>query len=60
MVSQGGYGASVAAVGVKQIYSALFGVKDNVAVPALAIFPNGAPPNAIPKIDPKNAILKKP
>ena len=60
MVSQGGYGASVAAVGVKQIYSALFGVKDNVVVPTLAIFPTGAPPNVIPKIDTKNAILKKP
>jgi penicillin-binding protein 2 len=60
MVSQGGYGASVAAVGVKDIYSALFGVKENTIVPGLAIFPKGTPPNVIPKIDPKNAILKKP
>lgn len=60
MVSQGGYGASVAAVGVKQIYSALFGVVGNTIDRSLAVFPQGVPPKVIPKIDPKNAILKKP
>jgi penicillin-binding protein 2 len=60
MVSQGGYGASVAAVGVKDIYSALFGVVGNTVDPKKAIFVNGAPPRGIPKIDPKNASVKKP
>ena len=55
MVSQGGYGASIAAVGVKDIYSAIYGVTGNTVDPKKAIFPNGAPPSGLPKVDPKNA-----
>lgn len=55
MVSQGGYGASIAAVGVKDIYSALYGVTGNTVNPKAAIFPTGAPPSGLPKVDPKNA-----
>ncbi len=58
MVSQGGFGASVSAVGVKDIYSALFGVVGNTVDPAQAIFPASGPPSQLPKkIDPKNAAL---
>ena len=60
MVSQGGYGASTSAVGVKAIYSALFGVAGGSANPKDAIFPDGAPPTNIPKIDLKNATVTKP
>ena len=56
MVSQGGYGASTAAVGVKAIYSAIFGVTGNTVDPKAAIFPNGVPPQGLPKVDPKNAL----
>ncbi len=60
MVSQGGYGASTSAVGVKDIYNALFGVTGNTVDPTKAIFPAGAPPKSIPKIDVKNASVKTP
>jgi penicillin-binding protein 2 len=60
MVSQGGYGASTSAVGVKAIYSALFGVVGGSANPKDAVFPDGAPPTNIPKIDLKNATVTKP
>ena len=60
MVSQGGYGASTSAVGVKAIYSALFGVAGGSANPKDAVFPDGAPPTNIPKIDLKNATVTKP
>jgi penicillin-binding protein 2 len=60
MVSQGGYGASTSAVGVKEIYNALFGVTGSTVNPKLAIFPTGAPPSTIPVIDTKNALVKKP
>jgi penicillin-binding protein 2 len=60
MVSQGGYGASIAAVGVKDIYAAIYGVTGNTVDPTKAIFPNGAPPSGLPKVDPKNATLVKP
>jgi len=56
MVSQGGYGASIAAVGVKDIYSAIYGVTGNTVDPKVAIFPTGAPPSGLPKVDPKNAV----
>ncbi len=59
MVSQGGYGAGTSAVGVKDIYDALFGVTGNILDPKKAIFLTGAPPKAIPKIDVKNAVVKK-
>ena len=60
MVSQGGYGASTSAVGVKDIYDALFGVTGNTVDPKKAVFPNGAPPAALPNIDVKNAKVTTP
>ena len=60
MVSQGGYGASTSAVGVKEIYNALFGVTGSVVDPKKAIFPTGAPPSILPTIDLKSAAVKTP
>jgi penicillin-binding protein 2 len=57
MVSQGGFGAAVSAVGVKDIYSALYGVVGNKIDPTKAIFPASGPATAIPRIDAKNAKL---
>ena len=54
VVSQGGFGASVSAVGVKDIYTTLFGVVGNKIDPTKSAFPNGIP-NTIPKLDVKNA-----
>jgi len=59
VVSQGGFGASISAVGVRDIYAALFGVTGGKADPAKEIFPNGVP-SKLPKVDPKNAKLVKP
>ena len=59
VVSQGGFGASVSAVGVKDIYAALFGVVGGKVDPTKEIFPNGVP-SKLPKVDPKNAKLVKP
>ena len=50
MVGQGGFGASTSGVGVRHIYETLFGVKGNKVIPGAAIFPNGVPPTALPKI----------
>ena len=52
MVSQGGFGASTSGVGVRKIYETLFGVKANKVIPGAAIFPEGKPPTALPKISP--------
>ena len=52
MVSQGGFGASTSGVGVRKIYETLFGVKENKVIPGAAIFPDGKPPTALPKISP--------
>ncbi|MEY2951584.1 MAG: hypothetical protein RL622_661 [Actinomycetota bacterium] len=52
MVGQGGFGASTSGVGVRQIYSALFGVVGNKVVPGAALFPEGKPPTQLPKISP--------
>ena len=57
MVSQGGFGASVSAVGVKDIYSAIFGVTGNKVDPTKAIFPSSGPVATLPKVDPKYAKL---
>ena len=57
MVSQGGFGASVSAVGVKDIYSAIYGVVGNKVDPTKAIFPSSGPVVALPKVDPKYAKL---
>ena len=59
VVSQGGFGASISAVGVRDIYAALFGVTGGKVDPTKEIFPNGVPIN-LPKVDPKNAKLVKP
>jgi penicillin-binding protein 2 len=60
MVSQGGYGAGTSAVGVRQIYDALFGVTGNTADPQKSVFPTGRPPLSLPTIDVKSATVKKP
>ena len=60
MVSQGGYGAGTSAVGVKDIYNALFGVTGNTVNPKNSVFPTGKPPTGLPVIDVKNATVKKP
>ena len=52
MVGQGGFGASTSGVGVRQIYSTLFGVTGNKIVPGAALFPQGKPPTKLPKISP--------
>ena len=59
VVSQGGFGSSTSAVGVREIYSAIYGVTGNQINKAEEIFPNGIP-NKLPKIDPKNAKLVLP
>ena len=56
VVSQGGFGSSVSAVGVKDIYAALFGVVGGKVDPTKVIFPRGVP-TKLPKVDPKNAKL---
>ena len=57
VVSQGGFGASVSAVGVKDIYSSLFGVVGGKVDPTKSAFPNGIPTD-LPKLDVKNAKLE--
>ena len=52
MVSQGGFGASTSAVGVRQIYQTLFGVVGSKVDTAKALFLNGNPPTKLPKISP--------
>jgi penicillin-binding protein 2 len=52
MVGQGGFGASTSGVGVRQIYSTLFGVSGNKVIPGAALFPEGKPPTTLPKISP--------
>jgi penicillin-binding protein 2 len=54
VVSQGGFGASVSAVGVKDIYASLFGVVGGKMDPTKSAFPNGIP-TTVPKLDVKNA-----
>ena len=56
VVSQGGFGASISAVGVRDIYAALYGVVSGKIDPTKEIFPNGVP-SKLPKVDPKNAKL---
>ena len=57
MVSQGGFGASTSGLGVRDIYSTLFGVTGNRVDPNKVIFPNGVP-NNIAKVDLKLAASK--
>lgn len=58
VVSQGGFGASTSAVGVKDIYTTLFGVTGGKIDPANSAFPNGIP-KEIPKLDVKNVKVAK-
>jgi penicillin-binding protein 2 len=61
VVSQGGFGAATSAVGVRDIYSALFGVSGNSVDPAKSVFPNGVPkklPTINTKLDKLEKIIK--
>ena len=58
MVSQGGFGAEVSAVGVRKIYEALFGIKGNSLDGATPLFPEG-PPKTLPRISPTLKISGK-
>ena len=57
MVSQGGFGASTSGIGVKDIYTTLFGVTGNKVDPEKVIFPNGVP-STIAKVDLKQVAKK--
>lgn len=59
MVSQGGFGADISAVGVRHIYETLFGVTGSKVVPGKALFPSG-PPTALPKISPTMKVTTTP
>jgi penicillin-binding protein 2 len=52
MVSQGGFGASTSATGVRKIYETLFGVTGSKVDPTAALFKGGKPPVKLPKISP--------
>ena len=56
VVSQGGFGATTSAVGVRDIYAEIFGVTGGQIDPAKSAFPNGIP-DGLPKLDIKNATL---
>ena len=56
MIGQGGFGASTSGVGVRAIYSTLFGVSGGRVVADTAIFPEGKPPEQLPKI---SLVIKK-
>jgi len=58
VVSQGGFGATTSAVGVRDIYSTLFGVSGNNVDPAKSAFPNGVP-TKLPVINTKLDKLEK-
>jgi penicillin-binding protein 2 len=61
VVSQGGFGATTSAVGVRDIYSALFGVSGSTVDPAKSVFPNGLPkklPVINTKLDKLELIIK--
>lgn len=57
MVSQGGFGADISAVGVRKIYEAIFGVVGSKVVPGKALFPSG-PPTTLPRISPTMKVTK--
>lgn len=59
MVSQGGFGADISAVGVRHIYETLFGVVGSKVVPGKALFPSG-PPTALPRISPTMKVTSTP
>ena len=57
MVSQGGFGASTSAAGVRKIYETLFGVRGSQVDPKKALFPDG-PPISIPNISAATKVKK--
>jgi penicillin-binding protein 2 len=57
VVSQGGFGASSSAVGVKQIYSAIYGVTGQTVDTAQGLFPHGVP-TAIPTAPRKTTLSR--
>jgi penicillin-binding protein 2 len=59
MVSQGGFGSDISAVGVRHIYESLFGVVANKVVPGKALFPSG-PPTSLPRISPTMKVTSTP
>jgi penicillin-binding protein 2 len=59
MVSQGGFGSDISAVGVRHIYETLFGVVGSKVVPGKALFPSG-PPTALPRISPTMKVTTTP
>ena len=59
MVSQGGFGSDVSAVGVRKIYETLFGIVGSKVVPGKALFPSG-PPTTLPKISPTMKVVTTP
>lgn len=59
MVSQGGFGADISAVGVRHIYETLFGIVGSKVVPGKALFPSG-PPTVLPRISPTMKVTKTP
>lgn len=59
MVSQGGFGSDISAVGVRHIYETLFGVVGTKVVPGKALFPSG-PPTALPRISPTMKVTTTP
>lgn len=58
VVSQGGFGATTSAVGVRDIYSALYGVVGGSVNPEKSVFPNGVP-TKLPVINSKLDSLEK-
>lgn len=58
MVSQGGFGSEVSGLGVRKIYSSIFGVEGTKLVPGRALFPSG-PPSALPRISPNMRVSSK-
>jgi penicillin-binding protein 2 len=56
MIGQGGFGASTSGVGVRAIYSTLFGVTGGRVDQSAAIFPEGKPSELLPKI---SLVIKK-
>jgi penicillin-binding protein 2 len=59
MVSQGGFGSDISAVGVRHIYETLFGIVGSKVVPGKALFPSG-PPTALPRISPTMKVTATP
>ncbi|MGL5859380.1 MAG: penicillin-binding protein 2 [Angustibacter sp.] len=56
VVGQGGTGASTAAPIVRDIYAAIYGVRENSVQPGAAVLPDG-PPSRLPTIRPDGTII---